>query len=260
MRKSPLVVLVGDTHFGGFTALCPAELKLDDEGVYHASPVQRQLLAWWDSFWGEVKRERQGRKLIVIHMGDMVDGNVHGRGQAIANENDQKRAAQELMMPVREQADKFFMLRGTEAHVGNSAEREKTLENLLEADACEWEMLLDIDGVLFDLSHHGTGSSRPWGTSAATTAWRVIADCHRSGVPAPRFVVRGHTHMIDDSGERVAGTRAFSTPAWQLRNAYGYKVNAQTRSDIGGVIVDGTDVRFIRYTAPLGRKVYKVTL
>lgn len=258
MRKSPLVVLVGDTHVGGFTSLSPKRLKLDDGGYYEASPVQLQLLTWWTDFWKRVKAQRQGRKLIVVHMGDMIDGNVHGRGQSIANESDQKHGAMELLQPIRDVADYFYMLRGTEAHVGNAAEREQSLADMLEADACVWEMVLDVEGVLFDLSHHGSGTSRPWGSSSAATAWMVIADCHRFSLPVPRFVVRAHTHMVDDSGERVESTRAFVTPAWQVRNAYGYKVRSATRSDIGGVIVDGKDVEIVRYTAPLGRTVVKV--
>lgn len=254
----PLVAVISDTHFGGFTSLCPEQVELDDGGRYYASAVQLKLLEWWDAYWKEVFDRAQGRKLIVIHLGDIVDGNVKHRGQGLTNPAVQEAIAIAMLKPIRDRADKFFITRGTEAHVGDSAEAEVRIAKALEADACEWELGLRVGSVLYDLSHHGRGSSRPWGSAGATQAWEVIADCHMFGVEVPRFILRGHRHILDDSGERVPGTRFICLPAWQLRNAHGHKVASTRRSDIGGIIIEGENVTVRRYSAPLGRSIIKV--
>ncbi len=256
----PLVAVISDTHFGGFTSLSPASVKLDDGGMYYASAVQLKLLDWWTQFWSEVFERSLNRKLIVVHLGDVIDGNVHKRGQGLADIALQERIAIDMLKPIRDRADQFLMLRGTEAHVGDQAQSEVRIAAALQANACEWELGLRVGGLLYDLSHHGRVGGRPWSSAGATQAWEVIADCHMFGLPVPRFVLRGHRHIIDDSGERVPGTRFISLPAWQLRNAYGHKVASTRRSDIGGVIIDGEAVTVRSYQAPLGRKEIEVTV
>ena len=54
------------------------------------------------------------------------------------------------------------------------------------------------------------------------------------------YVWRGHKHNIDDSGDRLEGTRVICIPSWQLKTEFGHRVVPnRTRSDIGGYIVDG---------------------
>jgi hypothetical protein len=74
----------------------------------------------------------------------------------------------------------------------------------------------------------------------------------RKGKPVPRYVLRGHNHLIDDSGDKVEGTRAIAMPSWQLKTAFGHRVAPGSRSDIGGLIMlpDGSlDLSRMRYKA-----------
>jgi hypothetical protein len=47
--------------------------------------------------------------------------------------------------------------------------------------------------------------------------------------------------VIDDSGNKLPGTRAISLPSWQLKTSFGWRAAGNTvRSDIGGyIVVDG---------------------
>ena len=68
----------------------------------------------------------------------------------------------------------------------------------------------------------------------------MAIDYATRGKVLPDFVIRGHRHIIDDSGLKIPGMRAISLPSWQLRTSYGHRVSPTVRSDIGGLIfVDG---------------------
>jgi hypothetical protein len=66
-------------------------------------------------------------------------------------------------------------------------------------------------------------------------------DYASQNMPLPNFIWRGHRHVIDDSGNKLPGTRAISLPSWQLKTSFGWRASANTvRSDIGGyIVVDG---------------------
>lgn len=106
---------------------------------------------------------------------------------------------------------------------------------------------------MLDIAHHGRAGGRKWTSAAAGFAAEV-------GLRPPRYVLRGHNHRIDDSGEKLPFTRYISCPAWQLRTSFGWKVG-QARADIGGIIIDGDGVRFEKaryYAAPGGRQIVRV--
>jgi len=66
-------------------------------------------------------------------------------------------------------------------------------------------------------------------------------DYASQNMPLPNYIWRGHRHVIDDSGNKLPGTRAISLPSWQLKTSFGWRASANTvRSDIGGyIVVDG---------------------
>lgn len=243
----PLVVFVGDTHIGGFTSLFPPRFELSDHNLLLPSPVQQTLYTWWLEFWREVWHWRQGRYLIVVHLGDVVDGQIKNTPQALTSLADQERCAVQVLLPARNLADEWHQLAGTEAHVGKGWEAESRVARELGATTFGPELSLEVDGVLFDLSHHTRLGARPWTSSAVNVVAEVVQNCALFDLPIPRYVVRGHTHRVDDSGETNPRCRAFIVPCWQLRNAYGYKHNSFRRPDVGGVIVDGEAVIFRRF-------------
>ena len=265
-KRKPLVLLFGDNHAGGFTAMCPPKFKLDDGGWYHASPVQSAIHGFWKNAINHVMTS--GRDIIVTHMADAVDGVVKHSVQSISNIADQERLAIEILKPIvqHKAVKRFIMLRGTEAHVGKSAASEVRIADNLCVELY-WKFWLDVQGVTFDLAHHGQGGQSLWSSNAAKTVANVILNCANDSLSnsvkleIPRYIVRAHTHKIDDSGSKNPHCRAFTTPALQAANAYSYRVNSIGRADIGIVVVDtenDNDVRFITYSAPLDRIIVKV--
>ncbi len=137
-------------------------------------------------------------------------------------------------------ADVSFGILGTEAHAGPSCENEVAIYRELGVQEYGQLLNLEIDGKLHDLAHHGRVGGRSWTSSAAAIAVEVCMDCGHQGIPFPDYIWRAHSHIIDDSGLKVPGTRAITIPSWQLKTAFGNRVASnKPRSDIGGFIING---------------------
>lgn len=251
---STIVAVISDLHTGSTTAIAPPKFEVhadrdhsNEVNITEANRYQRLLYGWWSDYWAYVTQlagvrgKTRKRRLVVLILGDCVDG-LHHRSPQVMNEpSDQIKAAFDLLRPVVELADGgMWITYGTGAHNGGCAEHEVTLARMLgERVHHGWEFALDVDGVTFDLAHHGRAGRRDWTSAAAGLAAEVATDYISDGKLPPRYVLRGHNHLIDDSGSKLPYTRAISLPAWQLRTAYGHQVAAnRKRSDIGGLIVD----------------------
>ena len=253
-----ITAVIADTHIGSFTALAPPEFETDDGLAVKATKAQTWLYECWGEYWTYVYSltKKNKARLVVIHLGDIIDGDHHATVQAMPNVVDQENMAYDLLESIAIKADRFYVMRGTEAHAGDAAGNEVRIASRLGAEVM-YEGLLNIDGTLLDVAHHGRAGKRPWTSGAAAMATEAQITALQMGQPVPRYVLRGHNHTIDDSGAKLANTRAIALPAWQLRTAYGYKVAPGTRSDIGGLIMlpDGSlDLSRLRYAAAPGQR------
>ena len=241
-----IFVAVSDTHIGGMTALMPEYWVTDEKQQVFSSPAQKWLYANWLDFWEYVTKlagvtnggRRSKHRLVVAHLGDIVDGNHHQTVQALPNLIDQENMASHLLTKVSNLCKgELYILRGTEAHAGEAAQSEVRIAQSVGAKAVEWAMKLELDGVRIDLGHHGRSSQRDWTSAAAGVAAQVSTSYISRGEMPPDLILRGHCHIIDDTGIKLPYTRAIMLPAWQLKTAYAYKVAGNNvRSDIGGLI------------------------
>lgn len=261
--RAAITAAVSDTHIGGMTALSLHEWALDgasgEQAVYRATLAQDWIYANWLEYWGYVRSKLRGHKrLVVFHLGDIIDGVHHQTPQALPNIQDQIDMAAEMLTQVANMADRLYILRGTGAHGGENGRAEHIVAQRIGADACEHELIVNVGGVNFDLAHHGRASNSLWSSSAAKVAAAAqLVAAREGGRPFPDYVLRGHSHIVDDSGEKVPGTRAIFLPSWQLRTAYGYMVAPGAISDIGGLVFDergAVDFSRARYTAAPGQR------
>lgn len=242
-----VLAIVSDTHIGSSTAIAPLEFTVhgrssNEAQITHANRLQTWLYECWTDYWERVFHLAKKRRLIVVHVGDVVDGVHHGSTQVMAEVADQCEAAMELLRPIASRTDAFFGILGTgPSHAGMDNVTESELYKALGANEFGQTLTLDIDGVYHDFAHHGRAGQRPWTSSAAGVAAEVMLDYASQGMRPPNFIWRGHTHTIDDSGSKMPGTRAISLPSFQLKTSFGWRVSSQTvRSDIGGyIVVDG---------------------
>jgi hypothetical protein len=256
MSKKPrpvVLAVVSDLHAGSTVALCPEKIALDDGGEYHASKAQRWLWQCWLDYWRQVHETREwyGADLYAIFNGDLIDGDHHNTSQILSrNPNAQAAALNAAMrVPLDLSPDKIFIVRGTEAHVGQSASGEERIADGLRRDkrpiqgdpetgtASWWHLRMDVQGVRIDVTHHGrTGQREHTRMSAAVLHAHDILLTHvKSGDPAPHLCLRGHYHRFNDSHD-ACPTRVITTGAWQLKTGFVHKVAADSLADVGGLI------------------------
>lgn len=269
MAKTILAIF-GDTQIGSSTALAPPQFTIHNNDTHEAQTVaHNHLQAWlwacWVDYWDYVRSlagvrgGRRKHRIIAVHMGDVIDGNHHGTKQIVQDEADQALIAIDVLQPIRDGADGFYGVIGTEAHAGPAGEHEVRIYKTLECDEYGQNLMLHIDGRLHDFAHHGRVGGRAWTSAAAGIGAEVMVDCARFGLPMPDYIWRAHNHVIDDSGDKLEGTRVVCLPSWQLKTAFAHRVSAnRVRSDVGAYIVDGgvVDNSRNRYKAqPDGRRI-----
>lgn len=259
-----LLVVLSDTHCGSSTAVSPLKYTVHNRSTYEtqvmeANRLQKWLYRNWMDFWDYVKDKSKKKRVIVAHLGDVIDFNHHGSTQLVQEVGDQVKMALELLGPYRDIADKFIGILGTSAHAGTDHAVESDLYRQLGADYIEQQMTINLDGILVDLAHHGRAGIRPWTSSAANLASEIMLDYAQTGLPLPNFIFRGHLHVMDDSGSKFENTRLIQCPSWQLKTTYGNRVAGNTRrSDIGAILLNEgkLDLSHSRYKGqPDGRRI-----
>lgn len=250
------LVVVSDLHCGCQLGLCPpGGIMLDNGGRYRPSRPQEKLHELWAYFWDEwVPNATRGEPYAVLINGDSLDG-VHHRSvtQISHNLETQRRIGYEILAPVRDRATKLYMVRGTEAHVGQSGQDEEELAKDLgavrdEGGRCSrHELWVQVGRALVHAAHHiGTTGSMAYETSAVMKELaELFADSARWGDSPPDVVVRSHRHRhieISTPTRNVYG-RAFTTAAWQLRTPFAFKVPGGRVSTphIGGSLIRSGD-------------------
>lgn len=243
------IIVVSDIHAGSSVAVCPPTVHLDDEGEYRFSKYQAVLWAWWREFWDQwVPKVTNGQPYAVVVNGDIVDGQVKRTNATItASTATQHKIAKMLLEPVKRRSAEFYVIRGTEAHVGLSAEREEAIAQELGAignewKASRWDLWYELGDKLIHFSHHiGATSSTAFETAALNRELVAsFVECGQWNERPPDMIVRSHRHrhshmgLPTESGEAVA----LVTPGWQLHTPYSHRLGQSMRlPQIGGLCI-----------------------
>lgn len=260
-------IVISDTHCGCQYGLCPPHsIRLDGGGKYEPSENQKRVYAWWDIFWNEwVPKVTREEPYAVVVNGDTTDGRHHkSTTQVSQNLADQRHIAEELLFPIVEKCNgQFYMIRGTEAHIGPSGESEETLADTLKAipdnegNRARWDMYLRLGGptgCLVHITHHigTTGSSHYESSAPMRELAESFSDAGRWGGVAPDVIIRSHRHRsckVEVPTERGYGIVAV-TPGWQLKTPFVYKIPGGriTTPQFGGILVrQGDEEHYTRH-------------
>lgn len=251
-RKVNNIVYISDTHCGCQLALCPPVVHLDNGGTYRQSAFQKKVYRMWRHFWDKwVPMVTEGEPFAVVHNGDAIDGSHHrATTQITHNLEDQEDIAYELLKPIVEVCEgRYYHIRGTEAHVGQSAENEESLAKRLcalpnkEGQYARYDLWKKCGPGLVQSLHHigSTGSQAYESTAVHKELVEAFIEAGRWNGRRPDVIVRSHRHrmfgteMPGDNGMK----RAVVTPAWQGKTGYVWKLPGARLStpQFGGVIV-----------------------
>lgn len=250
------LIIVSDTHCGCRVAVCGKDpVRVDGGGQYIPSDFQRKMWAWWEEFWYEwVPVATHGEPYDVLHNGDAIDGSHHGSTTQIShNIEDQLRIAEAVMAPQVDRCLKsggtYYHIRGTEAHVGQSAEYEERLARNLgakpnaEGQYARFDLWKRVGNALVHAMHHiGTTSSAAHESSAVNAELTAeFVEAARWNREPPDYVVRSHRHRSIGVEMNCAKgyAAAIVTPAWQGKTPYVWKIPGARLSEpqLGGIVI-----------------------
>lgn len=242
-----------------------------DGGVFTApSRFQLALDGWWDEFWCDwVPTVTRHEPYAVVVNGDALDGAHHGsKTQITQNFADQHKIAEAVLRPIVDLCKgNLWLVRGTEAHVGQCAENEEVLAKTIGAIQDEIgnyshrDLWLRIGHGLAHFAHHiGTTSRAAYETSALMgELMEMYVEAAKWRDEPPDVVVRSHRHRHIKVEVPTANTYGivFTTPCWQGPTPYtgkfaGGRIN---RPQFGGALIRcGDEELYTRhFTRALGR-------
>ena len=245
------LVVISDTHCGCKMGLmAPSGAKHDEQNAVTPNRMQMVMWRWWEEFWEVwVPRVTEGRPYVVVHNGDCVDG-IHHRSttQWSSESKDHCDAFIDIMRPRLSMAAGYFHIRGTEAHVGQSAvdeERCAVALNAIPKDGrhSRYELWKTCGDHLVHFLHHvGSTSSSAHESSAVNAELAAeFNEAARWSEKAPSVIVRSHRHRAIEI--RRPGPRGYYTAAvtacWQLKTPFAWKIPGARLSppQIGGMLV-----------------------
>lgn len=255
------IIVISDTHFGSSVAVA-RDHELDNGDWHINSRIQNKLLDLWGDFWNWAFNEiPPGETFVFVHVGDVVDGAHHNSTQvSSSNIKVQENLAVEMLHPIvaHPRCTAYFQIRGTGAHVGEAAEAEERIAEILRANKEEsstysrWELWLKSNDDLIHFSHHIGGTSSSAYESSALRREMVSAyeDAGVWGRKPPTILVRGHTHrFIRVEDPKMIGIKL---PGWQSKTSFVYKIDRLRGPMFGGIIIRTDSGR----RASIGERIY----
>jgi hypothetical protein len=252
-------VVISDTHLGDQLALCPDKIMLRHGGIYRPSKFQRFINEKWKVFWDEwVPKVTRGEDFVIVINGDSIEGRHHKATHPISQDkSDQEDIAYEVLAPIVERCKgRLYMIGGSEAHAGLSAEDEERLAKRLGAipdesgNRSRFELYLKVGKAVCHFAHHiGTTSSMAYESTALAKEYsEFCAESARWREPIPDIVVRSHRHrhmevrVPTDTGYGII----FVTSSWQLNTPFTFKLpgGRVTTPMIGGSLIRQGDEEF----------------
>lgn len=232
------LIVVSDIHCGCALGLCPPEgVALDDGGTYMPSKFQQKVWAYWRDFWDNwVPDATRGEPFTVVFNGDAIDGVHHNSTTQIThNLTTQRQIAYDVLAPIVELCGgRYYHIRGTEAHVGKSANEEEALAKALKAIPNEtgqyarYDLWKQVGPALVHLLHHvgSTGSQAYEATAVHKELTESFIEAARWGREVPDVIVRSHRHRAIDITIPSAKGNAIAavTPCWQGKTPFTWKI------------------------------------
>jgi hypothetical protein len=268
-----VLVVSADKHSGSTMGLIPDEpLQLHDGGNYNPSPLQKILWKQYNECLDFIRQERKRSRLIYIENGDICEGIHHQTTQIVCPrvETHENIASDILDYTFKKikftDGDRAYMVAGTEAHAASGNQSENRVATDLECFTPQytetsgknnrfvWDrLLLKINGVLFDIAHHGgSAGRRAWTTENGmrNLVKSFYFESLENKTELPRYWVRSHLHQFIYSGiysGKNGNIEGFVTPSFQMKTGFAYKVAGTSLSDIGMlvfIIEDNGDSRW----------------
>lgn len=238
------ILVISDTHFGSTLSISKRH-RLDDGGFYDLSGLQKKLSFLWQDFWKWAYHEINGEPFVLVHNGDIIDGQNKMRTSALSSLNltVQARLAIDMLEPHIKKAKAYYQIRGTEAHAGISAQDEEAIASVLGAEKDEhgnharWELWMKFGKELIHFAHHISSTVSTAYESSAPMREMVAAftESGQHGLRPPSLLVRSHRHRFIKI--TAPGGQIVTTPSWQCKTPYVHRMDRLRAPQFGGLLL-----------------------
>ena len=265
--QDTIILPMADMHSGSPYSLFPNKQMQLVSTNHSQTPLQKIIRGQFDEVCDFVKSIRTGKRVIVINMGDAIEGLHHSTKEVITQYLVyQQKIHVELMTELSDRIggwDKLIYINGTPAHAGEAEfEIAKDLgaeyyrQSLDEGDEGEstWpELRAMIEGTnkIMWAAHHGPAAGRELsrGVSLRNKLKEIYYRCMATGKVHPDFVVwadkHEHRHGMWEDERNGHIIHGFICPSWKAKDSYVYKVAALEDPNIGALVLEvGEDIKY----------------
>lgn len=252
--RRTIIAVRGDTQGGHSGGLVNPETKIpdldiDENGNWVVSgyrtpdlrPIQRQLWKWHTQDIKDVRKLADKDEIVFLEMGDLTQGGFFKDDIGEIGLAPQVIISQYNCMPWLEipNVKRMRICKGTSVHLWSEAATETILTTMLSQAYPKKSIkitdhwLLDLDGFLMDIAHHGPGAGiRNWtrGNVFELYAKSLLKDDIEAGNRPPNIVLRAHKHefiyrrAIHQVRDRIWELPAFISPPYCFIGGHAQKV------------------------------------
>jgi len=213
-----IVIARGDTQSGHAGGLLNPEtviptVDIDKQGrkvvsgyeEVRLNPVQKRMWQWTQADLKEVKKLAGKDEMVFIEMGDMTQGNVFKDDLAETSMSKQVWISFYNSKPWLDipNVRRMRAVKGTGVHVWGEGSTESLLTFMLQKEYPKKNIqisdhyLLNVDGCVLDISHHGPGAGmRNWtrGNAFELYVKSILLDDLNAPRTPPNVILRAHKH------------------------------------------------------------------
>ena len=253
MQKIDTIIAVyNDEHSGSHVAPLPRKQWQFRGKNVTPNKLQTLLYDQYAEFGKKVGKLRKGKRLIVIKLGDQIDGLHHDTKEIITQYLDEQK---EINRELTNQAlslmgfgrdDKMYWVAGTPAHAG---EAEEELARDFDCvpyseERTVWPMLkLEINGTYCMFFHHGANMGRGpnKGNGLRNRLRNIYYEYLDRGERVPRLVITADKHekgyeLLTRNGEILM--HGIISPAWQVKTDFVYRIFSEALPNVGGLAIE----------------------
>lgn len=244
--RDTYIVNLSDTHSGGSTALFPDyRMDFDHNGKFATNhdPTREQkaMFQHWLKCAEIVKAESKGKRIIIVHNGDALEGFHHGSIQTIS-----PIASHQIQIHLEvfeaflkksgfspKNGDELHYTSGTESHTNWD---EFGIAEHLNAQFHD-ELQMSVNGKNLWWTHHGANSGKGANEGDSYRTWlkSIYWDCLREYRTKPDAVISAHYHksIYQTYVQDWHTIHGILLPSWQMKTRYAYRAAPFQRNDIG---------------------------
>jgi hypothetical protein len=245
-------ITLSDMHSGSNYALFLDRPWKGNKGQNHyPTSAQLKIRAQMERMTAEMLEARKGKRVVLVHNGDAIDGDHHNSGDVCSVfEQEQADIHCELMAEIQKRigwraGDTLYYTKGTDVHGRESEEAIAAEMNaVMDGDFHAWELLtMRTNGRLIWYVHHGPSAGDGANEGNALRNWlrNIYMNAVKNETDIPDIVYTGHVHVPTYAvytwrrGMEFHPMHGIITPALQDKTKYAWMKAPVQKNWIGGV-------------------------